>query len=90
MNFGMIATGNHVDFDSLRGAPPPLQTLCRGRRLRRPVPGCKFVPPHGDADCYGALCLAMTEENWNVIPRERSDRGNPFPLRYRTGQREAQ
>ena len=22
MNYGMIATGNHTDFDSLRGAPP--------------------------------------------------------------------
>ena len=31
MNFGMIATGNHVDFDSLRGAPPsPTERYCRG------------------------------------------------------------
>ena len=33
MNYGMIATGNHVDFDSLRGAPPHRQcvTHCAGR-----------------------------------------------------------
>ena len=36
MNFGMIATGNHVDFDSLRVAPPPLLSALVGAAIGRP------------------------------------------------------
>ena len=27
VNYGMIATGNHFDLDSLRGAPPPGEAI---------------------------------------------------------------
>ena len=31
INYGMIAPGNHLDFDSLRGAPPPGEAMALPR-----------------------------------------------------------
>ena len=82
MNRGMIATGNHGDFDSLRGAQPQ-----RGRRGRLPfneaparrtrqvplvgaaVPGCPAV---GGCRCHRA------KANTNPVPGRS---GTPAPTR---------
>ena len=37
MNYGMIATGNHFNFDSLRGAPPLVSKGSLGRPMAAPT-----------------------------------------------------
>ena len=55
-NYGMIATGNHGDFDSLRGAPRPYGVRGDGGRLIiAPTFGRLIIAP-----TFGRLIIAPT------------------------------